>query len=225
MATRNPRQQDHLFYDECWNANYEQEFIFRLAYYARLANITIKRSNIIAIRSSIDSVNFKYRTNFTYKKAHMYFKRLQQQHTVFGFIIMLPPVTYDAENNVVIAEPFIWDYVCLVILCSYMRCGERHWNKLCRIFENPIPVDVFSDLDIIQISDDSSNPTHAGSATENARPQRCPRPVTNSFDLSASFSMRFDERDFLGGNGVDNAISPADSYGSTSGTPSKPVKD
>ena len=120
MPLTNPRRQEDIFYGGThWNRIYEDEFLRGLAEWARESGSTIKRSDVVAIRTCIDTVNAMYGMKFSYKDAQTHFKQLQERHGVFDFFVTLSHVTYDMELNRVLAEPFIWDYITLVLLSHY----------------------------------------------------------------------------------------------------------
>ncbi|PIN23735.1 hypothetical protein CDL12_03550 [Handroanthus impetiginosus] len=77
-------------------------------------------------------------------EARAKLKQLQQRHTVFGFIVNHPNVSYDIETNYVHANDYIWDYCTMKypLAEAYMLCGESYWEEMCIIFGNPSLVNV-----------------------------------------------------------------------------------
>ncbi|PIN04086.1 hypothetical protein CDL12_23379 [Handroanthus impetiginosus] len=159
-----------------------------MAKYAQEANITLNRCNVAAIQSSIDSINRKYGTRFTQKDTINFCKRLQHQHFVFGFVIILLHVEYNEEHNRVLADPFVWHYITLKypIAEAYMLCAEPDWIELHFIFGNPSPADVFAESEMIQISNDPSNQRQA-TMNINSHCSMQASHVVGSLDLSSIF--------------------------------------
>ncbi|PIN24321.1 hypothetical protein CDL12_02947 [Handroanthus impetiginosus] len=157
MAPRVLYPQEFFLHDSDWNANLEKEFLLKLLEYPLAGNSTLDRNDVIPIKRSMSLVNQKYRTSLTCKDALQRFKQLKHQHEVFGYLISLFLLHYDEDNNVITALPFMWDYIIMLIIRTfltkykyplieaYISNGEAQWTDIYLIFEISKPINVFED--------------------------------------------------------------------------------
>lgn len=118
---RGALQQSRVFYTPEWTKAVDQTFQEGLVRATINGFPSNEAPNRHAITTSMELVNQKMGTAFTYKACLERYRKLRKRFNTFSWIRGLPGVEFNRSEKTVTCSGAVWDYICRVMHVEFVK--------------------------------------------------------------------------------------------------------